>query len=391
MSTASVSLSQPKTENYSLSHPVLKNKNVNLFNDISSLDDGPANILISSSTNTDSNSTPTDISLQSNNRSPNASDISNCGNEILSPHSPEFVPSSRVLQINGDNNSNFPSSGVSTVFTSQSAISSLTSSNASQPVTHSTLSINPKFFCIFCNSDSHSSHCCHKFNSSQDFWFIILSEKRCKNCFRHHHQAVKCYDNSFCKLKYCRRSDKHSPVLCRHYFKRLFFEQKSSYGSYISLKPNFNSFNHKSFRNKSFQKSKSNYFTQGTQTESDFFDSKSTQCDSNVFSQATQTRNFFESKNTQFPEVIVDFDRNFFGNVTENSASTSFPPNVHQINFNEISSPSTCNGFNSNVDRSINVSTSDTRLSPMSSSGGGAAGSQCVSSSSIPISAHLEH
>ena len=67
LSTASVSLSQPKIENFSFSHPVLKNENVNLFNNVSSLDDGPANILISSSTNTDSNSTPTDISLQSNN------------------------------------------------------------------------------------------------------------------------------------------------------------------------------------------------------------------------------------------------------------------------------------------------------------------------------------
>ena len=278
------------------------------------------------------------------------------------------------------------------MFSSQSAISSLTSSNASQPLTHSTLAINPKFFCIFCNSDSHSSHCCHKFNSSQDFWFIILSEKRCKNCFRHHHQAVKCYDNSFCKLKNCRRTDKHSPVLCKHYFRRLFCEQKSSYGSYTSFQSNFNSFHHKSFRNKDFQKSKSNYFTQGTQTESEFFDSKSTQCNSNVFSQATQTRPyFFESKYTQFPEVIVDFDRNFFGNVTENSASTSIPPNLHQINFNEIFPPSTCNGLNSNVESSMNVSNSDSRSYPLSSSGEGATGSQGVSSSSIPISAHLEH
>lgn len=73
---------------------------------------------------------------------------------------------------------------------------------------------NPRLYCIFCNSANHSSNECRKYKSSKMFWKQVLDERRCKNCLRLFHKADRCYNESFCHLRACRRIDKHSEILC---------------------------------------------------------------------------------------------------------------------------------------------------------------------------------
>ena len=73
---------------------------------------------------------------------------------------------------------------------------------------------NPVLMCVFCFTANHASHECERFQSPKKFWEILLLERRCQNCLRFYHKSHKCFDQTFCNLKGCRRFDKHSPVLC---------------------------------------------------------------------------------------------------------------------------------------------------------------------------------
>ena len=86
---------------------------------------------------------------------------------------------------------------------------------------------NPLLYCIFCTSANHISHQCHKYKCSKDYWQKVLEDRRCKNCLRLYHQSNKCFNRSFCNVIGCRRTDKHSPVLC--------------HGRYMNNQPFFNS------------------------------------------------------------------------------------------------------------------------------------------------------
>ena len=82
---------------------------------------------------------------------------------------------------------------------------------------------NPRWFCIFCASGSHSSVQCQRYQSSYEFWQKVLVDRRCRNCLRLFHRADKCYNESLCCLKRCKRQDKHNPVLCHLRFKNQFW------------------------------------------------------------------------------------------------------------------------------------------------------------------------
>ena len=73
---------------------------------------------------------------------------------------------------------------------------------------------NPRLHCIFCDAGNHSSHECWRFKSSTSFWEKVSVDRRCKNCLRLFHKSNRCFDKSFCLLDTCRRSDKHSPIVC---------------------------------------------------------------------------------------------------------------------------------------------------------------------------------
>ena len=126
-------------------------------------------------------------------------------------------------------------------------------------------SYNPKRTCIFCGERGHSSHNCHRFSNSSEFWNIIYEKRLCKNCLRPFHFSHKCYDQSFCHFRSCRRHDKHSPILCKHKYKSKF---PSQYNSYEPSSENYQDicFNlNKSCSDKRF-------YSQGTQTN--FVESK---------------------------------------------------------------------------------------------------------------------
>ena len=89
----------------------------------------------------------------------------------------------------------------------------------SQSQTYKFLVCNPKRFCIFCETKEHNSHNCFKMESNSEFWNVIYSQKRCKNCLRQFHFSNNCYDSSFCLFNNCRRRDKHSPILCKFRYK----------------------------------------------------------------------------------------------------------------------------------------------------------------------------
>ena len=81
--------------------------------------------------------------------------------------------------------------------------------------------LNPKYQCVFCNSKRHSSHLCRKYNSyngNEQFYHLVVKERRCKNCLRQFHQSDRCLDDSFCTIESCNRKDKHSPCVCRKRF-----------------------------------------------------------------------------------------------------------------------------------------------------------------------------
>ena len=78
---------------------------------------------------------------------------------------------------------------------------------------------NPRWFCIFCCSDSHPSAQCKRYQSSNQFWQKVLVDRRCRNCLRLFHRADKCYNESLCPVKGCKRQDKHNSVLCNLRYK----------------------------------------------------------------------------------------------------------------------------------------------------------------------------
>ena len=81
--------------------------------------------------------------------------------------------------------------------------------------------LNPKYQCVFCNSRRHSSHLCRKYtayNGNEQFYNLVVKERRCKNCLRQFHQSDRCLDDSFCTIESCKRKDKHSPCVCRKRF-----------------------------------------------------------------------------------------------------------------------------------------------------------------------------
>ena len=80
--------------------------------------------------------------------------------------------------------------------------------------------INPQLHCIFCSNKKHSSHLCKKYDNNELFYYQVIRERRCKNCFRQFHRADSCFDDSFCVIQSCNRQDKHSPSVCRKRFPR---------------------------------------------------------------------------------------------------------------------------------------------------------------------------
>ena len=82
---------------------------------------------------------------------------------------------------------------------------------------------NPRWFCVFCTSSKHSSVQCHRYQDSNKFWQRVLVDRRCRNCLRLFHRADKCYNESLCHLKGCKRQDKHNPVLCHHRYKNQYW------------------------------------------------------------------------------------------------------------------------------------------------------------------------
>ena len=84
-------------------------------------------------------------------------------------------------------------------------------------------------WCIFCENNTHFSHSCQKFRSKEQYWEQVLTERRCKNCFRFYHKSADCYNRSFCKNISCHRKDKHSPVLCESNYFYFDYSQSKSY------------------------------------------------------------------------------------------------------------------------------------------------------------------
>ena len=148
-------------------------------------------------------------------------------------------------------------------------------------------SVDPKFYCIFCHSENHSSHFCCKFSDSRQFWQVIYDEQRCKNCFRQFHMSHKCYDKSFCLLRNCLRHDKHSPVLCKQRYKNNYLQGSQPNHFYPNVKrfPNLSHFQHVNYHN---------FIPQNTIGKQSLKE---------CFSKATQTENTqFESVGVQTPE-----------------------------------------------------------------------------------------
>ena len=64
--------------------------------------------------------------------------------------------------------------------------------NNFQPVNVSSNHENSRQWCIFCKNNNHLSHSCQKFRSKEQYWELILAERRCKNCFQFYHKSAKC-------------------------------------------------------------------------------------------------------------------------------------------------------------------------------------------------------
>ena len=79
-------------------------------------------------------------------------------------------------------------------------------------------SLNPKYHCVFCQDKRHSSHLCKKFKRNEEFYDVVVKQKRCKNCLKQFHRSEQCYDDKYCAIKSCNRKDKHSPCVCRQRF-----------------------------------------------------------------------------------------------------------------------------------------------------------------------------
>ena len=80
------------------------------------------------------------------------------------------------------------------------------------------MSLNPKYHCVFCQNKKHSSHLCKKFKRNEEFYDVVVKQKRCKNCLKQFHRSEQCFDDNYCVIKNCSRTDKHSPCVCRHRF-----------------------------------------------------------------------------------------------------------------------------------------------------------------------------
>ena len=46
----------------------------------------------------------------------------------------------------------------------------------------------------------------------------MVKQKRCKNCLKQFHRSEHCFDDNYCVIKSCSRTDKHSPCVCRQRF-----------------------------------------------------------------------------------------------------------------------------------------------------------------------------
>ena len=185
--------------------------------------------------------------------------------------------------------------------------------------------INPTIYCIFCRSETHSSHFCTKFSSNKEFWQVIYDEQRCKNCFRQFHMSHKCFDYSFCLIRNCLRQDKHSPVLCKHRYKKEHLPnfQKGYAKSYPNF-PHFQSRNCHSFiPQNSFSGASKNFSSKASQTEISNAHSAQVQTDNcashsvgvqtdismnlqtPLSSEITTSNQGFGLKNSHIPEIIA--------------------------------------------------------------------------------------
>ena len=254
--------------------------------------------------------------------------------DVLSPNSPPFIPFKTSIY-SGDAN-------YSIVYTSQSTISHSTVSDhisnpSSLPLNGSICTLNPKYACVFCCNSTHNSHNCQKFNSSQEFWSVVLTEKRCRNCFRQYHQARSCYDQSFCKIRNCKRKDRHSPVLCRNYFRKFACLRNSQFA-----RPSFSSTTHHS---SNLENLNLNCYSQGTQTDlclSDNLENLNLNC----IDQGTQTdSSLLDYKSVQFPESSKEFV-GVTSHINMNRVSDMLTSNAQQIVSNEGSELCVASGSN---------------------------------------------
>ena len=126
--------------------------------------------------------------------------------------------------------------GGSHISTSKASIyfaSSICPSSNASPVS-TTSREDPKKVCVFCRVTDHGSHCCKMYSGGEGFSIHLHKERRCRNCLRLYHKAGTCYDPSFCEIRGCSRSDKHSPVICRQ---RYMNHNPSPFSRYIGQNP----------------------------------------------------------------------------------------------------------------------------------------------------------
>ena len=175
-STASVTLAKPQNEIPRLSSPINQIKKSNDFNSVNINLTKPS---ITATPNDNSVLDPKvlDTVSQINSLTSEVSEpalVPSGTRDLLSPDSPEFIPLTSMNSFD---------SNCSMVFTSQSTISHPIVSNhisslSNVPLNNPFGKINPKYACIFCFSSCHNSHNCQKFSSSQEFWDVILTEKK---------------------------------------------------------------------------------------------------------------------------------------------------------------------------------------------------------------------
>ena len=193
--------------------------------------------------------------------------------------------------------------------------------------------VDPRKKCVFCFKENHESHNCTKFNDNKLFWSKVYLERRCKNCLRQFHFSNSCFDRSFCKLRFCQRKDKHSPVLCKYryqYFQQdyvskrpQYFQGQFQYYSQYSRGNEYSRRKYQKYKPQNIvlkglisQSSQTNdnfqpkvFFSQGSQTEENFQPKE-------FFSQATQTSSSMIGADSIYLKNELDSHINF-DNVVE--------------------------------------------------------------------------